>query len=89
MRDHITQQAFVRYSETCSPTGLKISVAGGRMDGTDQAVVRFELMGVTKSYTMIYEDGGWYQQPTEFLASNYGLTGEQMIAAGRAEGHCG
>ncbi len=88
LRDHLSQQEFVRYSEKCARTGLKITVAGGRMDGPDHAVVRIELMGVTKSYTMAYEDGAWYQQPAEFLVSNLGKTADQLIAADRAAGGC-
>ena len=88
LRDHISQQAFVQYSKTCSMTGLKINVAGGRMDGADRAIVRLEVLGVTKSFTWLYEDGAWYQEPTEFLTSNYGKSEEQLIAADRAEGQC-
>jgi hypothetical protein len=29
------------------------------MDGSDRAIIRFELLGVTKAATMVYEDGGW------------------------------
>ncbi len=87
-RNHMMQRDFVEYSKTCSPTGMKITAAGARMDGPDRAIIRFELLGVTKAYTMVYEGGAWYQEPTQFLASNLGRTGDQLIAADRATGHC-
>lgn len=93
LRNHIAQEAFVQYSQTCSPVGgsnagLKIKVTGGRMDGDDRAVVRQELLGVVKTANMVYENGGWYKEPDDFLASNFGKTGPELIAADRAQGHC-
>ncbi|GAB7071219.1 hypothetical protein H7J06_18285 [Mycobacterium hodleri] len=51
------------YSETCSApakgrAGFVPTVAGSRLDGPGRAIVRLELMGVTKAVAMVYEDGG-------------------------------
>ncbi|OBG73493.1 hypothetical protein [Mycobacterium sp. E3305] len=89
LRDGIAQQDFVRYSEACSPTGLKLKAIGVRMDGADHAIVRIEVLGAaTKAFTWAYEDGAWYQVPDDFLTSNLGKTGDQLIAADKADGHC-
>jgi hypothetical protein len=90
MRDHLSQQTFVEYSEACSSpaAGLKITVGGGRLDGPGRAVLRQELLGVSKAATMLYEDGGWYKEPDEFLTSSYGKSSDEMIAADKAAGHC-
>ncbi|AXN43401.1 hypothetical protein MM1218R_01453 [Mycobacterium marinum] len=92
LRDHITQEAFVEYSEVCfselANGWLKAKAAGGRMDGPDRAIIRFELMGVIKAAVMAYEDGGWYKVPDEFLAANYGKSGAELITADRAQGGC-
>jgi hypothetical protein len=60
VRDHLSQQTFVEYSKACSSpaAGLKITVGGGRLDGPGHAVLRQELLGISKAATMIYEDGG-------------------------------
>jgi hypothetical protein len=88
LRDHLSQQAFVEYSQACSQVGVKIKAAGGRMDGTDRAIIRFEALGMTKSVTMAYENGGWYKVPDEFLTSNLGRSGAELIAADKAQGTC-
>jgi len=88
LRDHLTQQAFVEYSQACSQIGLKIKAVGGRMDGTDRAIIRFEALGMTKSVTMAYENGGWYKVPDDFLTSNFGKTAAELIAADKAQGGC-
>lgn len=89
LRDGITQQNFVRYSEVCSPTGFKLKATGVRMDGADRAIVRIDALGLaTKSFTWAYEDGAWHQVPDDFLASNLGKTGDQLIAEDKAHGHC-
>jgi hypothetical protein len=88
LRDHISQQTFVDYSEACSPTGIKITVSGGRMDGTDHAALRQEALGVVLPVPMTYENDGWYKIPDDFLTSNYGKTAADMIAADKAQGGC-
>lgn len=89
LRDGITQQNFVHYSEVCSPTGFKLKAIGVRMDGADRAIVRIEALGAAnKAFTWAYEDGAWYQVPDDFLTSNLGKTGDQLIAQDKAHGHC-
>lgn len=87
-RDHLSQQAFAEYSKACSSIGSKLTVTGGRLEGADRAVVRYELMGFTASATLAYEDGGWYKVPDDFIVRNYGKTGAELIAAEKAEGEC-
>lgn len=89
LRDNITQQAFVEFSRKCSPTGLVMKAAGGRMDSPERAVIHFDANGVIHAVTMIYEYGGWYKEPDEFLQSNFGKTGADLIAVDEAAGHCG
>lgn len=89
LRDNITQQAFVQFSRKCSPTGLAMKADGGRMDSPERAVIRFPVAGVIHTATMIYEYGGWFKEPDEFLQANFGKTGEQLIAVDEAAGHCG
>jgi hypothetical protein len=88
LRDNITQQAFVEFSQKCSPTGLVMKSSGGRMDSPERAVIHFETMGVTHAVTMIYEYGGWYKEPDEFLQANFGKDGDDLIAVDQAAGHC-
>jgi len=88
LRDNITQQAFVEFSQKCSATGLVMKSAGGRMDSPERAVIHFETMGVTHAVTMIYEYGGWYKEPDEFLQANFGKNGNELIAVDQAAGHC-
>jgi hypothetical protein len=88
LRDNITQQAFVEFSQKCSPTGLVMKSSGGRMDSPERAVIHFETMGVTHAVTMIYEYGGWYKEPDEFLQANFGKNGNDLIAVDQAAGHC-
>ena len=88
LREGITQQDFVHYSQVCSRTGLKLKATGVRMDGNDRAIVRLELLGGTRAYTWAYEDGAWYQMPDDFLSSNFGKSGDQLIAADKGQGHC-
>ena len=52
-------------------------------------VIRFHVAGVIHTATMIYEYGGWFKEPDEFLQANFGKTGEQLIAVDEAAGHCG
>jgi hypothetical protein len=87
LRDRLPQQEFVEYSEACSKTGLSIKVTGGRMDGSDRAIVRQELFGVVKPAAMAYEEGGWYKVPDDFLTSG-GNTSADLIAADKAAGNC-
>jgi hypothetical protein len=89
LRDNIAQKAFVEFSQKCSPTGLVMKAAGGRMDSPERAVIHFETTGVTHAVTMIYEYGGWYKEPDEFLQANFGRTGDDLIAIDEAAGHCG
>ncbi len=88
LREGIAQYDFVRYSQVCSRTGLKLKATGVRMDADDRAIVRLDVLGGTRAFTWVYEDGGWYQMPDDFLTSNFGKTGDQLIAADRAQGHC-
>jgi hypothetical protein len=88
LRDNITQQAFVEFSQKCSATGLVMKSAGGRMDSPERAVIHFDTMGVTHAVTMIYEYGGWFKEPDEFLQANFGKTGDELIAVDQAAGHC-
>ena len=88
LRDNITQQAFVEFSQKCSATGLVMKSAGGRMDSPERAVIHFETMGVTHAVTMIYEYGAWYKEPDEFLQANFGKNGNELIAVDQAAGHC-
>lgn len=89
LRDNITQQSFVQFSEKCSPKGLVMKASGGRMDSPERAVIQFETSGVIHTMTMIYEYGGWYKEPDEFLQANFGKTGADLIAIDEAAGHCG
>ncbi|MCV7329605.1 hypothetical protein H7J81_05790 [Mycobacterium cookii] len=89
LRDNISQQSFVEFSQKCSPTGLTMKASGGRMDSPERAVIHFDTMGVTHAVTMIYEYGGWYKEPDEFLQANFGKNGDELIAVDQAAGHCG
>jgi hypothetical protein len=37
---------------------------------------------------MIYEYGGWYTEPDEFLQANFGKNRNDLIAVDQAAGHC-
>ncbi|MFZ0717318.1 hypothetical protein [Mycobacterium sp.] len=58
------------------------------MDSPERAVIHFETTGVTHAVTMIYEYGGCYKEPGEFLQANFGKNGNDLIAADQAAGHC-
>jgi hypothetical protein len=94
LRDNITQKAFVEYSEACttSPGGSGIGpnakMTGKRLDSPGKAVIRFEMLGFSKAVTMVYENGGWYKDPDDFLKSNYGKSGSELIAADVSVGGC-
>jgi hypothetical protein len=93
LRDNITQASYVEYSQRCSApaksrAGLRVLVTGSRLDNPGRAIIRYEVLGVTKSATMIYENGGWYKEPDEFLQSNYAKTASELIAADKAAGNC-
>jgi hypothetical protein len=88
LRDHITQESFVTYAEACASTGTKGTVSGGRMDGADRAIVRTEAGGYTESSTMVYEDGGWYELPSDSLVQKYGKSGPQLIGDAKSQGTC-
>ena len=42
------------------------------MDRDDRAIVREEVMGFKKSFTMVYEDGKWLEAPDDFWIQNAG-----------------
>jgi len=89
LRNGISQDDFVHYSEQCTPTGLgKITATGVRMDAEGQAIVRIEMWGVDKTRTMSFEDGAWHQVPDDFLLTNLGKTGDELVAADKSLGHC-
>jgi hypothetical protein len=88
LRDSITQRAFVEFSQKCSLTSLPMKSSGGRMDSPERAVIHFQAMGVTHAVTMIYEYGGWYKEPDEFLQANFGKNASELIAVDQAAGHC-
>jgi hypothetical protein len=93
LRDNISQETFVEYSQACSApakshAGLNAQVSGSRLDSPGRAIIRFQLLGVTYSVTMVYEYGGWYKEPDQFLRSNYGKTAAELIAADKAVGKC-
>lgn len=88
LRNGITQNDFVEFSETCAKIGPPIKATGVRMEGEDTAIVRLEIFGIMKARTMAYEDNQWRMVPDEFLTANLGKTGKQLIAANKAEGGC-
>ncbi|ORJ57773.1 hypothetical protein [Mycobacterium simiae] len=88
VREGIAQQDFVRYSKACSSIGVKLKATGVRMEGLDHAIVRIEVLGVTRSSTWAYEEGAWHQLPDEFLSSNFGKNADELISADKAQGNC-
>lgn len=59
------------------------------MDIDGSAIVRIEILGAfSKTRKMSFEDGGWYQEPDEFLLTHLGSAGDELIAADKALGHC-
>jgi hypothetical protein len=87
-RTNFPQNAFVAVNEACSPNnGMKISVKGTRLEG-GTAVVRLELMGVTQSRTMVYEDGAWYQQAGDGVRALFGLTPSAAAAKSKSDRAC-
>jgi hypothetical protein len=88
LRDVLSQNDYVTYAKTCWKSPLGMTVTGLRMEGDSKAIVRGRVSVVTMSYTMVYEDGRWYQQPAEDLAEQLGKPVEQMIAAENAKGRC-
>ena len=88
LRDALSQDDYVTYAETCWKSPLGMTVTGVRMEGDTKAIVRGGFSVVMVSYTMVYEDGKWYQEPAADLAEELGKPVEQMIAAEKAEGGC-
>lgn len=87
-RNNFPQDAFVAVNKACSPNnGMKISIKGTRLEAST-AVVRLELMGVTQSRTMVYEDGAWYQQAGDSVRTLFGLTPEAAVAKSKSDGTC-
>jgi hypothetical protein len=87
-RTNFPRDAFVALNKACSPNnGMKINVKGTRLE-TTTAVVRLELMGVTQSRTMVYEDGAWYQQAGDGMRTLFGLTADAAVAKSKSDGTC-
>lgn len=77
LRDAISQDDYEAYEKRCAaeterPEGMRFTVEGVRMDGDLTAIVRIGLLGVEQSRTMVYEDGQWFQEPSDKLAANFG-----------------
>jgi hypothetical protein len=87
-RTNLPRDAFVAVNDACSPNnGVKINVKGTRLEGST-AVVRLELMGVTQSRTMVYEDGAWYQQAGDGVRALFELTPQGAVAKSKSDGTC-
>jgi hypothetical protein len=71
------------------PKGLgKITATGIQMDADGRASVRIEVLGFSKIRTMALEEGSWHQVPDDFLLTNLGKTGDELVAADKDLGHC-
>ncbi|WP_287034729.1 hypothetical protein [Mycobacterium sp.] len=90
LRNGISQYDYAYYADQCTPTGLgPITVTGLWIDVDGRAIVRTEILGVfSKTRMMSFEDGAWYQVPDDFLLTNLGKTGPELVAADKALGHC-
>ena len=79
-RNSVSQADYVTYSKACSKNGIPITVTGVRMEDTDTAIVRLDVMGFKDSRTMVYEDGQWVQEPADKIVKNIGKPVQQWIA---------
>jgi hypothetical protein len=91
MQDAVSQDDYVNFQRTCAnrASRLPVTAIGVRMDGSDRAIVREEVMGIKNSITMVYENGKWVMSPTDFWVQNAGRSARQLIDMERAEGRCG
>jgi predicted small lipoprotein YifL len=92
VRNTISQADFVTRQNACTAT-VPIHVTGVRMEGTDEAIVRWNLdlptlSGFKITQTMVYEDGKWAMQGDPESAPDYGQPVQQIIAKRKAAGHC-
>ena len=92
-RDQVSQNDYVTYNNTCTlhnpMNGSRITVTGLRMEGTDKALVRWDVAGAVQiTYTMVYEDGKWLEVMGEFWERNLGKPVDQVIAQSRLDGNC-
>lgn len=87
-REGISQSDYVAYTQTCKSPGLPITVEGVRMIGSDQAIVREDVLGFKHSVTMVYEDGHWVRAPDADFAASLGQPLDKLIASEKAAGRC-
>ena len=86
----ISRADYVRLHTTCKTlTGPAMTVKLIRAEGPDKAVVVYERLGFTFSYTLVYEDGQWRFQPDDEAMAGYAMGVDKLIADKTAAGTCG
>jgi hypothetical protein len=86
----ISRANYVRLHTTCKTvTGPPLTVKSIRAEGPDKAVVVYERLGFSLSYTLVYEDGQWRFQPDDKSMADYAKGIDRLIADQKAAGDCG
>jgi hypothetical protein len=58
------------------------------VNGTDQAIVREDVLGFKNSVTVVYEDGHWLRAPDADFAASLGQPLDALIASEKSAGRC-
>lgn len=91
IRDGISQEDYVKLSQTCASAFQKmpVTVTGVRLDGPDRAIIRLKSLGIPVQIDAAYEDGKWALPPDDKFAAELGKSVDEIIAARKASGRCG